>query len=155
MGAGGSGGGDGGLPLGNPPIPSAGCGKAPMLTTGSKTIMSSGAQRQYNITIPTNYDSNKAYRVIYASHGLGGNGDAITRENYYGLRSVTDAANDPAVFLAPTGLDGRWGAADHPLFDDILALVKRSLCVDTSRVFDSSASKPRPCSTASTRAWYT
>ncbi|WP_437932472.1 hypothetical protein WMF37_25495 [Sorangium sp. So ce291] len=106
-----------------------------MMTDGSKMIVSSGDQRHYNITIPTNYDMNKAYRVIYASHGLGGNGNDITRENYYGLKRVADAANDPAIFLAPSGLGGAWGEKDHPLFDDILALVKQNLCIDTSRVF--------------------
>lgn len=128
-------GGGGGLPLNNPPVPSAGCGHAPTMTTGSKMITSSGDSRHYNITIPDNYDMNKAYRVIYASHGLGGDGHDITNENYYGLKLVADAANDPAIFIAPSGLGGAWGEKDHPLFDDILALVKESLCVDTSRVF--------------------
>jgi len=105
------------------------------MTTGSKTIMSSGDSRHYNITLPANYDMNKAYRVIYASHGLGGNGNDITSENYYGLKNVADAANDPAIFIAPSGLNGAWGEKDHPLFDGILALVKQSLCIDTSRVF--------------------
>jgi len=105
------------------------------MTTGSKMINSSGDSRHYNITIPANYDMNKAYRVIYASHGLGGNGNDITNEKYYGLENVANAANDPAIFIAPSGLGGAWGEKDHPLFDDILALVKQSLCVDTSRVF--------------------
>jgi poly(3-hydroxybutyrate) depolymerase len=128
-------GGGGGLPLGNPPVPSIGCGKAPTMTTGSKMITSSGESRHYNITIPADYDMNKAYRMIYASHGLGGDGNDITNEKYYGLQNEADGDDDPAIFIAPSGLGGAWGEKDHPLFDDILALVKQSLCIDTSRVF--------------------
>lgn len=127
-------GGTGDLPLHNPPVPSAGCGKAPMMMTGSKMIMSSGDSRHYNITIPAGYDMNEPYRVIYASHGLGGKGDDITREKYYGIENIAEAASS-TVFIAPTGLNGAWGEKDHPLFDDILALVKANLCVDTTRVF--------------------
>ena len=131
----GAGGGGGGLPLKNPPVPSAGCGNPTTVTSGRKMIMSSGDSRHYNIDLPSPYDMNKPYRYIYASHGLGGNGDDITRESYYGLKRVADAANDPAIFIAPSGIDGRWGQKDHPLFDDILAFVKQNVCVDTTRVF--------------------
>ena len=98
-------------------------------------IMSSGDNRHYNIDLPSPYDMNKPYRYIYASHGLGGNGDDITRESYYGLKRTADAANDPAIFIAPSGIGGSWGQKDHPLFDDILAFVKQNVCVDTTRVF--------------------
>jgi hypothetical protein len=50
--------------------------------------MSSGDQRQYMITLPPNYDMNKPYRFIYASHGQGGEGSDITKEKYYGIQSI-------------------------------------------------------------------
>jgi poly(3-hydroxybutyrate) depolymerase len=133
---GGGGGGDGGYPypLKNPPVPSEGCTKPPMMTEGSKMITSSGDQRHYNITLPADYDMNKPYRFLYASHGLGGDGDDITREKYYGVENIAEAASS-TIFVAASGLGGAWGQKDHPLFDDILALVKKNLCVDTSRVF--------------------
>jgi poly(3-hydroxybutyrate) depolymerase len=133
-GSAGAGGAGGELPLKNAAVPSAGCGKAPMMTTGSKMITSSGDSRHYNITIPASYDMNKPYRVIYASHGLGGDGDDITREKYYGIENIAEAASS-TIFIAPSGLGGAWGQKDHPLFDDILALVKGGLCIDTTRVF--------------------
>jgi poly(3-hydroxybutyrate) depolymerase len=105
-----------------------------MVTEGSKMIMSSGDQRHYNISLPAEYDMNKPYRFLYASHGLGGDGDDITREKYYGIENIAEAASS-TIFVAPSGLGGAWGQKDHPLFDDILALVKKGLCIDTSRVF--------------------
>ena len=44
----------------------AGCGKAPTLTSGTRTIQSSGQNRTYILRIPDNYDSNRPYRLIFA-----------------------------------------------------------------------------------------
>ena len=128
--------GTGGYPLKNPPVPSAGCGKPTSITTSTtyRTITSSGEQRQYMITMPPNYDMNKPYRYIYASHGQGGEGSDITREKYYGLQNIADAA-DSVIFVAASGLGGIWGLKDVPLFDDILDFVEANACVDKSRIF--------------------
>src|SRR5690606_15424687 len=50
----------------------AGCGKAPTLTSGMKTIQSGGQTRSYILDIPSNYDRNRPYRVIFALHWLNG-----------------------------------------------------------------------------------
>jgi len=96
--------------------------------------MSSGQQRDYVIDLPTNYDMNKPYRFIMGSHGQGGEGNDIQREKYYGLKSITEAA-DSVIFVSASGLGGIWGLKDVPLFDDILKFVEENACVDTSRVF--------------------
>jgi poly(3-hydroxybutyrate) depolymerase len=118
----------------NPPEKSAGCGKAATLTNGKKTITSSGRQRAYIIDIPNNYDSNKPYRLFYASHGLGGKAEDVAGWNYFGLKTQATAANEPAIFIAPQAID-RWDETDHALFDDITALAKDGLCIDTTRIF--------------------
>jgi hypothetical protein len=135
-GSAGAGGGGGGYPMKNPPVRSAGCGKAPGVTTSAtyRTIVSGGDQRQYMITLPANYDMNKPHRFIYASHGQGGEGSDITREKYYNIQNIPEAA-DSTIFVSASGLGGIWGLKDVPLFDDILAFVKQNACVDESRVF--------------------
>jgi len=143
MGMQGAGGNSGGvLPLKNPPVPSAGCGKAAGVTNGKKTIMSGGMQRSYTIDIPTGYDMNKPYRFFYTSHWISSNAEAVVGQNYYFLKPLATAANEPAIFLAPQALpgnpNGTWDsgkAIDNVLFDDILAFVKANLCIDTTRVF--------------------
>ena len=89
----------------NPPVPSAGCGKPAGVTTSTayRTIMSSGDQRQYMITLPANYDMNKPHRIIYASHGQGGEGSDITREKYYGIQNIPAAA-ESVIFVSASGL---------------------------------------------------
>jgi poly(3-hydroxybutyrate) depolymerase len=121
--------------LKNPPSKSPGCGKPATITNGKKSITSGGKERAYIIDVPANYDPNKAYRLFYASHGLGGRAEDVAGWNYFDLKTQAVAAKDPAVFIAPQGIDGRWGETDHALFDDITTLAKNSLCIDTTRVF--------------------
>jgi poly(3-hydroxybutyrate) depolymerase len=134
-GAGGTGGAGGAIPLKNPPVPSAGCGKATTVTTGKKTITSTNQQRSYIIDIPTNYDMNKPYRLFYTSHWIGSTSEAVRDQNYYFLKPLATAANEPAIFVAPQSDGSTWQQKDHALFDDILAYVKQNLCIDTTRVF--------------------
>ncbi len=132
---GGSMGGAGGLLPGNAPVPSAGCGKATTVTTGKKTITSTNQQRTYIIDIPTNYDMNKPYRLIYSSHWIGSTSEAVRDQNYYYIKPLATAANQPVIFVAPQSDGSQWQQKDHALFDDILAFVKANLCIDTTRVF--------------------
>jgi len=138
----GTGGAGGALPLKNAPVSSAGCGKPTTVTNGKKTITSSGQERTYIIDIPTNYDMNKPYRFFYASHWISARAEDVVNQNYYFLKPLANAANDPAIFLAPQALPGNpsgtWSTStsiDQILFDDILAYVKTNLCIDTTRVF--------------------
>jgi len=137
-GAGGSaqgGGSSGGWPLGNPAVPSAGCGKASTVTSGKKTIKSTNQDRTYIIDIPTNYDMSKPYRLFYTSHWIGSTSEAVRDQNYYFLKPLATADKDPAIFVAPQSDGQTWQQKDHALFDDILAYVKANLCIDESRVF--------------------
>jgi poly(3-hydroxybutyrate) depolymerase len=136
---------------GNVAGPSAGCGK-PLgtLKSGKTTITTGGAQRQYIIDIPSDYKPDRPYRLFFCFHWYGGSADSIASGQaefgrgggpanyaYYGLKPLALAANDPAIFVAPQGLNNGWGgeAKDHAFFDDMLALFKSNLCVDTTRVF--------------------
>jgi hypothetical protein len=121
--------------LGNPPAKSAGCGKAQGITSGKKTIQSGGKSREYIIDIPSNYNPATPYRFFYVSHWINGNAQAMADNNYYAIKTEANAAGKPAIFVAATGIGGRWGEEDHPLFDNLLALVEENLCIDTTRVF--------------------
>jgi poly(3-hydroxybutyrate) depolymerase len=119
----------------NPPVKSAGCGKNLTMTNGKKTITSGGEQRTYIIDIPTNYDKDKPYRLFYCSHWIGSTSEAVRDQNYYFLKPLANAANEPAIFIAPQSQGSTWQQKDHALFDDILAMAKENLCFDESRVF--------------------
>jgi poly(3-hydroxybutyrate) depolymerase len=125
----------GALPPGNPAVPSAGCGQATTVTTGKKTITSSGQERTYIIDIPSDYDMNRPYRLFYTSHWIGSTSEAVRDQDYYFLKPLAEAANEPAIFVAPQSDGSTWQEKDHALFDDILAFVEENLCFDTTRVF--------------------
>ncbi len=123
------------IPLKNPPVLSAGCGQPTTVTTGTKTIMSGGEQRSYIVDVPANYDMNKPYRFFFVPVWVNGHATDVQGQDYYYLKPLAMAANEPAIFLAPEPDGGHWQEKDHALFDDILAFVKQNLCIDTTRVF--------------------
>lgn len=121
---------------------SAGCGKTLSdLKNGTYTINSAGLSREYIIDIPSNYDPNKPYRLIFAMHWSGGSMQAVANDKFYSLKTYADNDKTPCIFVAPngTGSTRGWdqGEKDHIFFDDMYKLVTEKLCVDTKRVFSS------------------
>jgi poly(3-hydroxybutyrate) depolymerase len=122
--------------------PSAGCGKAPTLTSGKRSIQTSGSSRSFILSIPDNYDNNDPHRLIFAFHWNGGTSEDIDGGgssgavwSYYGLRAQ---ANDSTIFVAPQGNNNGWanpGGQDLAFVDDMVQLIEEDLCVDTTRLF--------------------
>jgi poly(3-hydroxybutyrate) depolymerase len=120
----------------------AGCGKAPGLTSGTKTISSGGQNRTYILSVPSNYDSNHPYRLVFAQHWLNGTANDVATGGgdgavwaFYGQKQLS---NNSTIFVAPQGIDNGWantGNRDLTLIDNINALVQSNLCVDTSQIF--------------------
>jgi poly(3-hydroxybutyrate) depolymerase len=122
---------------------SAGCGKAPTITSGIKSITVGGTQRQFTIRVPQNYQNNKGYKLVYGLHWVGGRMDQVANGGdtgsknwkYYGLQVV---ANETAIFVAPQGLNGGWpnnGGADLKFIDAMNDYVDAGLCVDKAQRF--------------------
>ncbi|MFF5051671.1 cellulose binding domain-containing protein [Micromonospora sp. NPDC000663] len=113
----------------------AGCGKAPTLASGTRTIQSSGQSRTYNLRIPDGYDRNHPYRLVFAFHWLNGSANNVTSAGYYGLQPLS---NNSTIFVAPQGLNAGWAntnGRDLTLFDDISRQIENDLCVDTTQRF--------------------
>jgi poly(3-hydroxybutyrate) depolymerase len=123
----------------------AGCGKAPTLTSGSRTIQSGGQNRSYILRIPNNYDNNHPYRLIFGFHWRGGTANDVDSGgtdgynwSYYGLRRLADNANNSTIFVAPQGNGNGWanpGGQDVTFVDDMLRQLEAGLCVDTTQIF--------------------
>jgi poly(3-hydroxybutyrate) depolymerase len=121
---------------------SAGCGKAPSLTSGMRSIQSRGGNRNYILTVPDNYDNNHPYRLIFGFHWVGGTANDVASGGtdrdlwaYYGLKQLS---NNSTIFVAPQGINNGWGnggGGDVALVDDIISEVEKSLCVDTGQLF--------------------
>ncbi|MGW6443053.1 cellulose binding domain-containing protein [Lentzea sp. NPDC055074] len=123
----------------------AGCGKAPALTSGQHTISSGGQSRSYILRLPPNYDNNRQYRLFVGFHWRGGTANDVDSGgsdgynwSYYGLRRLSDAANNGTIFVAPQGNGNGWanpGGQDLRFVDDLVALLDAGLCIDTSQRF--------------------
>ncbi|KAL5313186.1 hypothetical protein ACEPPN_018919 [Leptodophora sp. 'Broadleaf-Isolate-01'] len=123
---------------------SAGCGKAPTITSKTYTTTVNGKQRQYIMKLPSGYDQNRAYRLIFTWHQLGGSATKIVNGEdpnkggvlpYYGLLPLS---NNSAIFVVPDGLNSGWansGGEDISFYDAMVKTVEADLCVDTSLRF--------------------
>ncbi|MFC8849897.1 MULTISPECIES: RICIN domain-containing protein [unclassified Micromonospora] len=120
----------------------AGCGQAPALTSGTRTISSSGENRSFILRIPDNYDRNRPYRLIFAFHWNGGTANDVDSGgtsgypwSYYGIRALS---NNSAIFVAPQGIGNGWansGGRDLTFVDDMMRQIEAGLCVDTTQRF--------------------
>jgi len=140
--------------------PSPGCTKAPpneepgkavlhMLdVTGMAAIYVPGyTHRKYCTTMPTDYDSTKAYPVVFYGPGCGAT--ACEGNNFSGKSDVfvvqaiagADAKGDalvpkngaPGCFQA--GKEGTGDSPEGPYFDQVMAQVEDNYCVDRRKIF--------------------
>lgn len=116
---------------------SVGCGAPAKLTNGRRTINVNGLNREYVLDIPSNYNQNNPYKLVFGWHWRGGSANDVVGQGYYGMKSLS---NNSAIFVAPdraAGTDG-WTNAngrDIAFLQSMLTQLKSSLCIDESRIF--------------------
>ncbi|NLG16709.1 MAG: hypothetical protein GX556_05195 [Fibrobacter sp.] len=124
----------------NAPVPSSGCGKDLGTINNSGIFNLNG--RKFIVNLPTNYDKNKPYRLVFGMHCMGGSAEKVAgnsdqSKNFYGIKTQADKDGIQCIYVAPQGDDGgTWSAnRDIPFFDELQKHLKNNLCVDTTRVF--------------------
>jgi poly(3-hydroxybutyrate) depolymerase len=122
-------------------VPSTGCGKKNVPTSGRYNIDVDGTSREYIIKVPTGYESNHPYRLIFGWHGAKydanwvANGEAPLTGPYFGIESE---ANGEAIFVAPQALSGSWSnqnGRDLAFADSMITEIQSQFCIDKSRIF--------------------
>jgi poly(3-hydroxybutyrate) depolymerase len=121
---------------------SAGCGKTPTLTSGTRSIQSGGKSRSFTLKIPDSYDNNYPHRLAFGFHWLGGTAGQVASGGtdgyawaYYGMQSQS---GNTTIFVAPQGINNGWansGGEDVTFTDDMVRLIENDLCVDTTQLF--------------------
>ncbi|KAM5346197.1 hypothetical protein ACJ41O_009202 [Fusarium nematophilum] len=122
---------------------SSGCGKTSSLASGTYSVTVNGQTRKYILDVPTNYNSNNGYKLVFGLHWRGGTmEDVATGQtvqagvwNYYGLKRL---ASNSAVFVAPQGIGNGWGNSngdDLKFIDAIIEKVEAGLCIDQKQRF--------------------
>lgn len=119
---------------------SAGCGVADYPKSGKATIDVSGTSREYILKLPTSYDPNTAYKLVFGWHWRGGTAENVASGQigggaYYGLEKQS---NGTTIFVSPNGIDNGWantGGRDMAFLKAMLAFFNSKLCIDQSRIF--------------------
>jgi polyhydroxybutyrate depolymerase len=121
-------------------MPSAGCGKPAAVTSGRATIDVAGKAREYILSVPSNYDQNKPYRLIFGWHPWGGSAQQTQQMGYFGLSTPS---NGQAILVAPEGQEFQdnglgWGnvnGEDVAFYHAMRERFSAGLCVDQNRIF--------------------
>jgi poly(3-hydroxybutyrate) depolymerase len=118
--------------------PTTGCGATTWPTAGNKTITVGSTNRTFVMFVPTGYDTNRPYPVIFSWHGLTG-----SQGGFYSLNTAARAGAS-ALMVSPQGLDnangdgfGWWNTNDQDLafVDALIAWLGTNYCVDRNRLF--------------------
>jgi len=117
---------------------SAGCGSSPRISNGRHTINVGGLNREYIIDIPSNYNPNNPYKLVFAWHWRDGRASNVANDGYYGFKNL---ANNTAIFVAPdrySASDNGWPNTNGRDLDFARAMLnefKNEFCIDEDRVF--------------------
>ncbi len=122
---------------------SPGCSAADHLESGTHTIDVSGTERKYIIDVPSSYESDHPYPLIFVWHPLTGSAQQVVDGDYNGLKS---RSNETAILVSGDGLTGGsgsvsgqgwWndGGGDMEFLGLMLEEFFDNLCIDQSRIF--------------------
>lgn len=88
--------------------------------------------RSYHLRIPSTYDPNRAYPLIFRWHGWGGDGLS-------GGLGIEYFAENNAIVVGADGLNHGWNtdtaSVDLRFFDLMLETIENKYCIDRDRVF--------------------
>ena len=113
---------------------SAGCGRSAQGSDSfdNRTQRIGDRDRSYHVRVPSSYDPQRAYPLVFRWHGRGGNGLS-------GGLDIERAAGSGAIVVAADGVDNSWSfgttANDLQLFDSMLSAMSEQYCIDLGRVF--------------------
>lgn len=137
--------------LKNPPVKSAGCGKAlgVLPRSGTYRISTVPGRGEFIIDIPPNYNKDTPYRLVFGNHCMGASAARVAATDtkgiemgedlsgFYSIKTMATRDNVQNIYVAMQGdAGGTWNAPnDLKFWSDVLVHVENNLCVDTTRVF--------------------
>lgn len=127
--------------------PSAGCGMPPGQALGTYVkymemitgVAASKAPRNYYVWLPTDYNPQHAYTLVFVGPGCGSNGmEGIQIQSASGNNAIV-VGLDPSMAVDPEGrqcFDSQdFPDPEVPYFDQTLQAIESNFCVDKSHVF--------------------
>jgi len=129
--------------------PTSGCGHAPP-AAGTWTLMHAGITREYEVHLPSDYDPDVAYPLVFSFHGNTMNAasqrmlsrlhDIGDREGF--ITVYPEGSGTPQSFNAGVccGLSAQNDVDDMGFVDAMLESLKSDLCIDDARIYSSGLS---------------
>jgi poly(3-hydroxybutyrate) depolymerase len=119
------------------PARSAGCGTASP-ASGILSFQVAGQDAEYVLSIPPDYDENRAYPLGFAFHGRNRTGPNCHDGDCAGFQSAME--NDAVlVYMTSLGGTGWEGDGEREInvqfYQELVAHVKSTYCIDEDRVF--------------------
>jgi prepilin-type processing-associated H-X9-DG protein len=119
-----------------PDTKSAGCMSGKELAEGAATITVGSGSRKYTLRKPTGYTRDKAWPLVLALHPNGSN--MAYWDGTTGARAMRPILKDKAILVLPEARMGDWRGdlpTDLAYFEALITLLKKEMCIDTSRIF--------------------
>lgn len=110
---------------------SAACGMARAVSQGETFTTAAG--RKFHVWGPKNYDPNKTYPVLLTYHGWYATGRGF--QSWFKMESYV---GDDAFTVYPDAINTLWdlaGNSDLEFFDDMVAMLGQTFCIDPSHVY--------------------
>lgn len=127
-------------------VRSIGCSAAEPLTEGEHTFTLGGRDRRFVLRLPKNYRSDRAWPLVFALHGNGGN--TAYWDVTSGGRNIRAVLEDEAILIVAEAIEGNWrdSGADASTrsarleeelayFDELVSRASESLCVREDAIF--------------------
>lgn len=106
--------------------------------TGSSGSPLNVANHQYYVKLPTNYDANTPYPVMFMFHPT--NNPLNWAEQNAGFESIESKDTWIRVYPGAGNNASGWGASDVSFFEPLYDTITANFCVDRERVFASGES---------------
>lgn len=129
-----------------PSYMSEGCVNGQGLADGEHTFMLEDRPRRYILRLPQSYDPAKAWPLVFALHGNGGNTGYW--DGTSAGRNMREVLKDDAILIVAEAIDHQWRDYNLPqntwperiesellYFDELITTAKRELCIDTNAIF--------------------
>jgi poly(3-hydroxybutyrate) depolymerase len=122
---------------------STGCGKKPFLPgiTQYRFLKSSNKDRNYSYHLPSSYDADKQYPVVFGFHGSSSIGAFFELDT----KMSQDRYSSDRIMIYPNGVSGSWAgptyhdgstvAEDVQFVKDAIDDIKGRFCVNEEKVF--------------------
>lgn len=131
-----------------PPVPptSMGCVDGEGLTEGEHTFMLEGRSRRYILRLPEGYTNERAWPLVLALHGNGGN--TSYWDGTSGARNMRGILRNDAILVVTHAIEGNWRDYDLPeaqwparieselmYFEEVLTQARTELCIREDAIF--------------------